>query len=285
MRLKADPVSDPQSVPSRDPDAGTWLIALDLDGTTLREDGSVSNAVVEQVRRLEMVGHEVMLATGRSAATTIPVVEYLGITPRFLVCSNGAITLRRDMTARGGYRRKWVESFDPTDVLLTIHEHLENARFAVEDEQGYYRYTDPFPDTTIGPNSERVEFDDLLHLAATRVITMSPDHDMGGFLAAVERMGLHRVSYAIGWTAWLDISPHGVNKAMAMERVRRELDIPRERVMAVADGRNDVEMLRWASESGRGVAMGHASTELIDVANEITGTVEEDGVAQVLATL
>ena len=33
-------------------------------------------------------------------------------------------------------------------------------------------------------------------------------------------MGLHRVSYAVGWTAWLDIAPDGVNKATALERVR-----------------------------------------------------------------
>src|SRR4051812_29409415 len=90
-----------------------------------------------------------MLATGRSAATTIPVLEQLGITPRFLVCSNGAITLHRDPAAPSGYRREWVESFDPTEVLQSISAHLGNAHFAVEDEHGHYRYTDPFPDATI----------------------------------------------------------------------------------------------------------------------------------------
>ncbi|HEY4097005.1 MAG TPA: HAD hydrolase family protein [Baekduia sp.] len=108
--------------------AGAWLVALDIDGTTLRPDGSVSDAVIEQVRRLDAAGHEVMLATGRSAATTIPVLERLGVTPRFLVCSNGAITLHRDAGAPSGYRREWVESFDPTEVLQSIRGQLENAR-------------------------------------------------------------------------------------------------------------------------------------------------------------
>ncbi|GAB3042764.1 HAD family hydrolase [Parafrigoribacterium mesophilum] len=263
----------------------TWLVALDIDGTTLLEDGSISDAVIAEVRRLDAAGHEVMLATGRSAAATIPVLERLGIAPRFLVCSNGAITLHLDADAPSGYRREWVETFDPTDVLTTIRRNIGTARFAVEDEHGHYRYTEPFPDTTVGLDSEQVDFDDLLNQPATRVVVISPDHEMKDFLAVVERMGLHQVTYAIGWTAWLDIAPRGVNKATAMERVRTQLDIPRERVMAVADGRNDIDLLRWASESGRGVAMGHAPADVIDAASELTGTVHDDGLAQVLATL
>ena len=147
------------SEPARVIESTSWLVALDLDGTTLHEDGSISDAVIEQVRRLDSAGHHVMLATGRSAATTVPVLDHLGITPRFLVCPNGAITLHRDADAPSGYRREWVESFDPTDVLRTIQAHLQNARFAVEDELGHYRYIEPFPDATIGLDSEHVESD------------------------------------------------------------------------------------------------------------------------------
>lgn len=265
--------------------AARWLVALDIDGTTMHEDGSISDAVIEQVRRLETAGHEVMLATGRSAAATLPVLDRLEITPRFLVCSNGAITMHRDPNAPMGYRREWVESFDPTNVLTSIRAHLGNARFAVEDVRGLYRYTEPFPDATIGFDSEQVDFDELLRHPATRVVVISPDHDMEEFLEVVERMGLNRVSYAIGWTAWLDIAPDGVNKATAMERVRLELDIPRERVMAVGDGRNDIDLLIWASAEGRGVAMGQAPDDVIDAAGETTAAVHDDGLALVLSTL
>ena len=44
---------------------------------------------------------------------------------------------------------------------------------------------------------------------------------MNDFLAVVEEVGLHSVSYAIGYTAWLDISPQGVSKASALEQRRR----------------------------------------------------------------
>jgi hydroxymethylpyrimidine pyrophosphatase-like HAD family hydrolase len=98
-------------------------------------------------------------------------------------------------------------------------------------------------------------------------------------------MGLHRVSYNVGWTAWLDIAPDGVNKSVALERVRKILRIPRTRVMAIGDGRNDIDMLQWASESGRGIAMGQAPREVKAVANEVALTDIQDGVAAILAIL
>jgi hypothetical protein len=55
--------------------------------------------------------------------------------------------------------------------------------------------------------------------------------------------------------------------------------------VAVADGRNDIELLSWASERGRGVAMCGSPADVIEAACELTGTVDEDGLAQVLATL
>jgi len=98
-------------------------------------------------------------------------------------------------------------------------------------------------------------------------------------------MGLQRASYAIGWTAWLDIAADGVNKAAAAEPIRVRLGIPRERVMAVGDGRNDIELLGWASEHGRGVAMGQSPAEVMEAAGERTGSVHEDGLAHVLTSL
>ena len=49
-------------------------------------------------------------------------------------------------------------------------------------------------------------------------------------------MALRQVSYAIGWSAWLDIAGDGVNKAQAIEKVRQDLGIRRDHVMAVGDG-------------------------------------------------
>jgi Cof subfamily protein (haloacid dehalogenase superfamily) len=262
-----------------------YLVALDIDGTVLREDGSLGEPTVTEIRRLRDLGHEVTLATGRSVAMTLPVLDRLGLTPEYVVCSNGAITLRRDSSQPLGYSREYVECFDPTEVLQTIRNALADANYAVEDETGLYRYTGYFPDGALGANSIKVGFDELLIREATRVVVISPEHAIEDFLQIVERMGLHRVSYNVGWTAWLDIAPDGVNKSTALERVRELLGVPRSRVVAIGDGRNDLDMLEWASAEGFGVAMGQAPPEVVAAANARTGSDLDDGVASFLSTI
>jgi len=262
------------------------LIALDIDGTVLTEDGQLADETRRQVIRLSDAGNEVMLATGRSVAMTLPVLDRLDITPEYVVCSNGAITLRRDADAPLGYARHHVESFDPSEVLATIRSALADAHYAVEDEDGLYRFTGYFPDGALGAGAQKVDFEGLLEGKATRVVVISPEHAIEDFLSIVEKMGLHKVSYNVGWTAWLDIAPDGVNKSTALERVRAALSIDPADVIAMGDGRNDIDMLEWAvAGGGAGVTMGQAPDEVVAAGNARTGTDIENGVAQYLATI
>jgi 5-amino-6-(5-phospho-D-ribitylamino)uracil phosphatase len=256
-----------------------WIVALDVDGTVLHEDGTLTDTTIAAVQRVAAAGHHVMLATGRSVSITLPVLERLGLVSDYVVCANGAIVLGRDADAPLGYERVHVETFDPTDVLTTIREHLGDASFAVEDEEGLFRYAGTFPDGALAATSEQVEFDELKALPATRVVVISPDHQIDDFLSVVDRMGLRKVSYNVGWTAWLDIAPDGVNKATGLQIVADRLGIPVERVMVIGDGRNDIDMLAWA---GVGVAMGQAPEDVVAAADRMTGSDLEDGVAQAL---
>jgi Cof subfamily protein (haloacid dehalogenase superfamily) len=261
-----------------------WLVALDVDGTVLQEDGTLTDATIAAIQAVRDQGHEVMLSTGRSMSMTLPVMERLGLVSEYVVCANGALVLRRDTAAPMGYSRHHVEIFDPTEVLQTIRGHLGDASFAVEDAHGVFRYTGHFPDGALGASSDQVEFGDLLHMEATRVVVLSPGHAIDEFLDVVERMGLHKVTYNVGWTAWLDIAPDGVNKATGLERVRSALEIPASRVFTAGDGRNDIDMLEWtAAGGGVGVAMGQAPEEVVEVATEVTGTDLEDGLAAALS--
>ncbi|BDZ64953.1 HAD family hydrolase [Agromyces mangrovi Wang et al. 2018] len=265
-----------------------WFVALDVDGTVLHEDGTLDLKVIESVQRARDAGHFVTLSTGRSWKHTLPILERLGIEPEYVVCANGALVLRRDDgpdgERDGGYRREHVETFDPADVLRRIREYLPEGSFMVEDPTGFRLYTSGMDDWDL-EDAREVDFDDLLHTPATRVVVISPGHELDDFLAIVEQMGLHQVSYAIGWTAWLDIAPEGVNKATALERVREWLDFPADRVLAVGDGRNDIEMLEWAGRAGRAVAMGQAPDEVKAAATEVTDDIDHDGVVAALDAL
>lgn len=263
---------------------GQWLVALDVDGTIIHEDETLADAVLLAVRGVRDAGHIVTLATGRSWAGTAPILEKLGLTPEYVVCANGAITMKRDSEAEGGYRRDLVETFDPAPVLRRIREGLPEGKFLVEDATGHRLYTEGMQEWNLS-NATKVEFDDLFAMPATRVVVVSPGQNPAEFLAVIESLGLHQVSYFIGWTAWLDIAPDGVNKGTATERVRAIHGIPLERVLVVGDGRNDIEMFEWAGAAGRAVAMGQAPDEVKAVATEVTASVVDDGLVAVLDSL
>lgn len=261
-----------------------WLVALDIDGTIIHEDETLTDVVLHAVRAARDAGHIVTLATGRSWASTQYILEKLELTPEYVVCANGAVTMRRDTEVEGNYRRDLVETFDPGPVLTRIRDGLPEGRFLVEDATGNRLYTEGMQEWNL-ENARKVEFDELAALPATRVVVVSPGQEPAEFLAVIESLGLHQVSYFIGWTAWLDIAPDGVNKGTATERVRAIHDIPLERVLVVGDGRNDIEMFEWAREGGRAVAMGQAPDDLKVVATEVTGSVVDDGLVAALATL
>jgi hydroxymethylpyrimidine pyrophosphatase-like HAD family hydrolase len=269
------------STPLRD---DAWFVALDIDGTIMHEDETIDPAVAAAVDAAASRGHLVTLATGRSWATTAPVLAELGLAPEYVVCANGAITMRRDDASPEGYVRAHVETFDPTAVLERIRAFLPGGRFLVELPDGFRLYTEGMTEWNL-ERAREVPFEELLGQQATRVVATSVDHGLEEFFAIVEQMGLHHVSYAIGWTAWLDLAPDGVNKATALERVRGWLDLPADRVIAVGDGRNDVEMFQWAGAAGRAVAMGQAPDEVKHAAREVAGTIHDAGLAEVLDSL
>lgn len=273
-----------ERAPEADVATEAWFVALDVDGTIMHEDGTIDDAVSESVARAVARGHLVTLATGRSWSTTRPVIEALGLAPEYVVCANGAITMRRDDTAPDGYVREHVETFDPTAVLERIRTFLPSGKFMVELADGYRLYTEGMTEWNL-ENAREVVFDELLDQRATRVVVTSLEHGLDEFFGIVDQMGLHHVSYAIGWTAWLDIAPDGVNKATALERVRGWLGIDAARVFAAGDGRNDLEMFAWAGSAGRAVAMGQAPDEVRAAAGEVTGTVGEAGLATALDSL
>lgn len=258
------------------------LIGLDIDGTIVREDDSLSPRVADAVRAVVDAGHVVVLATGRSKATTVSTAQRLGIEPSHLVSANGALVLEH----RGEhYATIHVETFDPGPALRTIAKGLPTGSFMVEDATGHRRYTNGMIDWDLH-NGEQVEFEELLGIPAMRVVVMSPDHHVDDFLEIVESMGLHKVSYAIGYSSWLDIAPEGVNKATGLERVASLLDCTRDRIVVVGDGRNDIDMFQWTvAGGGRAVAMGQAPAEVRAAATEVTGAVEDDGLAMLLEGL
>ncbi len=270
-------------MPSLSP-SDRWLIGLDIDGTLVHDDGFLSPEVIKEVSRVKDLGHEVIIATGRAAANAVPVVRDLGIDQGFVVGSNGAVTVELDAEHPRGFKISEVVTFDPADVLAQLIEHLPDAHFAVEDVDGSYRFHRPFPSYALGDQNFETPLDELMHYQVSRVVVLSPEHNVDEFLRLISNIGLSSVSYAIGYTAWLDISPRGVTKASALEKQRARLGISNDQVLVMGDGRNDIEMFMWAKvNGGLAFAMGQAPEEVQLAATDVTSSVTDDGVARVLA--
>ena len=254
------------------------LLALDLDGTTLNHMGELSPRVRDAIRALpEEV--RVVVSTGRSIIATTPVLDQLGLTRGYAVCSNGAVTLELDPAEDQGYRIIDTVTFDPRAVLEKMRVALPDALIAVEELGVGFKVSRHFPDGELMGASREVSWEELVEHPVTRVTLRQPEASAEEFMELVERAGLHGVSYAVGWSAWLDINPEGVSKASALELVRRHLGVEPIHTVACGDQRNDLEMLHWAAW---GVAMGNAPDEVKAIADEVTGHVDEDGLVPIV---
>ncbi|MDN5570316.1 MAG: Cof-type HAD-IIB family hydrolase [Propionibacteriaceae bacterium] len=250
----------------------TWqpkLVALDVDGTLVGDANLVSDAARAIVSRVVDAGVPVILATGRGWAAAQTVIDQLPIQHAEHVCSNGAVTVRYPPVEVVD-----VLTFDPRPVVERIRAEIPDALVAVETVGRGYQASAPFPDGELLGAIEIVSIDAMMSRPATRVVIRDPAASEQEFVELAHRLHLEGVSYAVGYTAWLDIAPHGIDKAHGLARVCARAGVAAEDVLAVGDGRNDIEMLTWA---GRGVAMTGAPPEVLAVADAVTGSVADDG--------
>jgi HAD superfamily hydrolase (TIGR01484 family) len=259
------------------------LIALDIDGTLLswiEGQGTtyeeVPDAVRDAVRRAPDAGAHIVLASGRSPHGMVLVADLLDLPgveddPLWVVASNGAVVFR--------YPPLEVvheETFDARPAVEAILREHSGVLVAVEERGVGYRVNRPFPAGELSGDMVITEVADLVADKVSRVIIRDPDSTAEDFLDLARRLGLHGTDYVVGWTAWLDLAPVGVSKASGLAHVAAQLGLEAADVLAIGDGRNDIEMLRWA---GRGVAMGQAVEEVRAAADHVTGTVYDDGAA------
>jgi hydroxymethylpyrimidine pyrophosphatase-like HAD family hydrolase len=259
------------------------LVALDIDGTLLRwvEGGGTTHeeirpAVFDAVHRALAAGAHVVLSSGRSPHGMTRVADLLQLHGEekdqlWVVASNGAVIFRYPPI-----QVVHEETFDAREAVRAVLEHHPNALVAVEERGVGYRVNAHFPTGELSGEMIITDVDDIVAGPVSRVIIRDPQATADDFVGLAGRLGLHGTDYVVGWTAWMDLSPVGVSKASGLAHVAEELGMSGDDALAIGDGRNDLEMLRWAR---RGVAMGQAVPEVHDAADASTLSVDEDGCA------
>ena len=259
------------------------VVALDIDGTLLKwiegsgtVEETIAPAVHAAVNRAYDAGAHVVLASGRSPDGMTKIADMLDL-PRpgddrlWIVASNGAVILRyppMDVVHE--------ETFDAREAVHAVLERHPSALVAVEERGVGYRLNGHFPPGELSGEMIVAPVEELIADPVSRVIIRDPTVSVDEFLDLGRSLGLQGISYVVGWTAWLDLAPVGVSKAFGLSHVVDELGLEPADVLAIGDGRNDIELLQWA---GRGVAMGHAPHEVHEAADASTATVDDDGAA------
>ncbi|RZU63202.1 HAD family hydrolase [Zhihengliuella halotolerans] len=258
------------------------LIASDIDGTILHPDGRITERTVAAFQAARAAGLEIVFVTGRPFRWLTPIQEAFGKLGT-VICSNGALVY--DLETDRILESRTLTGTTVAEVRRRILRLESAARFAAETPHGLYLepgFVEPEESDLlegIEPGllpMDRLEAEGTVKLLAKLGTTTSE-----AFRKAVypEVSDLVAVTHSAPGVALLEMSRPDVNKAVALEQFARQLGLTREHVAAFGDMPNDLEMLSWA---GLGCAMGSGHKLAKKAAAAVTGTLEDDGVAQMI---
>jgi Cof subfamily protein (haloacid dehalogenase superfamily) len=260
------------------------LVATDLDGTLLRSDKTLSARTVGALERITAAGTGVVLVTGRPIRWLHKVYEQLG-EPLPTVCANGAVVYdpHTDQVLRA----------DPlapdllAEVVRRLRAEVPGVNFAVEvtDSREFRHETEYTLRWDHGiPGVRAIETPEDLHSApAVKLLVRAGDQDPDAFVKVVAGAlaGLAEATHS-SYTGLVEISAAGVTKAAGLAWYCAQHGVDAADVVAFGDMPNDVPMLTWV---GRAVAVANAHPAVLEIADDVTGGNDSDGVAAYLEAL
>ena len=257
------------------------LVATDLDGTVVRSDGTISARTAAAVARVEDAGASFVVVTGRPIRWMTTVAQQLGHHGQ-AVCANGAVLY--DLHTEQVVDSWLLSATAAREVAETLRAVLPGIAFAVEHlhegfahEPTYRPRWDSEDPRTQGPVEQ------LLSRDVVKLLARHEELGSDELLAAArEAVGDAATLTHSSTDGLLEISATGVSKASGLATVAAARGVPAADVVAFGDMPNDLPMLTWA---GHGVAVANAHEEVLAVADEVTASNDEDGVALVLERL
>ena len=257
------------------------LIAIDLDGTLLRSDRTVSDRSRAALTAVRGLGIEVVVATARSPRSARDLAADAGI-GGVAICANGATLYDLDTNTVVAH----TPLAAPTAHVL-VHGLRERfpgivfgweyeLRFGSEPAYESLRGANwwPRPDDSYAP-CDPLEWT----LPMTKLIARLPDADLEHVLAVAAELAGNDASTTLAGDSFVEMAAAGVGKEASLAVLADERGLGADRVVAFGDHLTDAAMVAWA---GHGVAVANAHPAVIAVADEVCASNDDDGVAQVL---
>jgi len=254
---------------------------LDIDGTLVGVDDRISPRVRCAIAAAHKMGVEVVLCTGRARYTAEPVALQVGAPPGYLVSSNGGVAMH--LGTREVLYRRLLPIPVALEVIRAIYEAggkpyvYEDATAADVEGARVLYHPEHAPDVFAMPPRYRLED---LPFVPVSVCAFGPPARMQALVRRLREclsadLAIIQSGSHVRWG--VEVFAQGVSKRLGLEMIAARLDVDQKEIMAIGDHFNDLEMIAWA---GIGVAMGNALEEVKEIANWVTGSVDEDGVAQ-----
>lgn len=257
------------------------LIASDLDGTLLRDDGTISDRTRRALSRATDEGVYFVVATARSVMMFEPLIDNIG-DDGVAICSNGAVLY--DLRSRSIIFEQTIDPGLGAAVVAIVRDVLPAAVFAVDSGKEFSR--EPrweVREFMRGRESAIASAEELVSLPVCKLMVRFDNGDPDGLVRQL-RKALGSMVTVTNSTSWglVEISAPGVTKAQGLKRHSAALGIGAPHVAAVGDMPNDRPMLEWA---GCAVVVANASPELLAIADVVTASNEDDGVAIMIESL
>jgi Cof subfamily protein (haloacid dehalogenase superfamily) len=255
------------------------LAAIDLDGTLLRPDGTLSERSRSALDRARAAGIRVVLVTARGPRSVRVLAADLGLDGS-AICSNGAIIL--DLGSGEVVRTQPLATEVAARLVRELRSRLPGILFAAESEEialepGFAAWEwEPPAGTRYGDGLE------LVAEPVAKLIVRHDTHALEAVAEAARELAGADAAVTIPGPWTVEISAAGVSKAAALAELCAELGVSRDEVVAFGDYPNDLPMLEWA---GHAVAVANAHPTVLAAADEVTASNADDGVALVLERL
>lgn len=260
------------------------LIALDIDGTLLNSSHIVTNKVRESIKKCKELGVKVVLCSGRPLNGVIPYLNELNLNEDgdYVCTFNGALV-------QNAHTGEILSHLTLEYSDLCVFENLCNeieVRSHFYDMKYIYTFNKDISDYTV-----LEAYLTKSHLNVVNLEDISKDFIMSKFLISDHPEILDKCINKIpqelhekynivrSMPFYIELLNKKANKGAALKLLAKKLDINQDEIICVGDEKNDIEMIEYA---GLGVAMGNAIDEIKKIANYITKTNDEDGVAHVI---
>ena len=258
------------------------LIAIDMDGTLLKKDKSISKLNEAAIKKASSLGVKIVLATGRPLNGIKPYLNKLGLVTEqdYAVTYNGAVV--QNTKTEQVLSKQYLESEDLSQLYnlsqtlkLNVHAFTPDCCITPKNNQ----YTQFEADV----NSIPLEIVDFKKLRSdTEIVKLLMVEDPTVLSEAINLIPSEFYKkYTIVQSApyFLEFLHKTINKGTAVKLLAEKLNIKSEEIICIGDAGNDIHMVEYA---GLGVAMGNAFPEVKAIADYVTLSNEDDGVAHVI---